>query len=99
MVILERQQGEIYKMTQHIYRVLEIIGSEKYIIRIKFNNLNLFGINISGIKIFNDLEVSLYMNGLDIKNLSHKIIFNYRIASLYMVTQRLKIFLLNNFEV
>ena len=80
-------------MTQHIYRVLEVIGGEKYIIRIKINNINLFRIN------FNGLEVSLFMNGLDIKNLSHKVIFNYRIASLYLITQRLKIFLLNNFTI
>lgn len=78
-------------MTEHIYRVLEVIGSEKPMINI----------------IINDLDVSLYMNGfkvikynndLDVEHLNQTYVYNFRIASLYMITQRLKIFLLTNFD-
>ena len=45
------------------------------------------------IKIFSG-EVSLYLIRLKVKN-----IFDLKILSLYFITQKLKIFLLNNFEV
>ena len=85
MVILERQQGEINKMTQHIYRVLEIVGGEKSItFKILYNQ--------------SSAEVSLFMFGFKIIKSNKSQVNIYRIVSLYMVTQRLKIFLLNNFK-
>lgn len=49
------------------------------------------------IKIYS-VEVSLFMFGFKIIKSNKSQVNIYRIVSLYMVTQRLKIFLLNNFK-
>ena len=71
-------------MTSQIYRVLEVIGGEKSIT----------------IKIY-PVEVSLFMVGIKINKLVDLdfVDLGIKILSLYFITQRLKIFLLNNFEV
>ncbi len=80
-------------MTEHIYRVLEIVGGEKSIaVKLYCNQLsNRYSV-----------EVSLFLFGFKIikTNKSQEIftMINFRIASLYMITQRLKIFLLTNFD-
>ncbi len=77
-------------MTEHIYRVLETIGGEK-------------SITIRLLNKYFSVEVSLFLFGFKITNINRSqeiiTILNFRIASLYLYTQRLKIFLLNNFEV
>lgn len=49
------------------------------------------------VKMFS-VEVSLFMLGFKIIKSNKSQANIYRLASLYMVTQRLKIFLLNNFQ-
>ncbi len=49
------------------------------------------------IKLFS-VEISLFMFGFKIIKSNKSQVNIYRVASLYMVTQRLKIFLLNNFQ-
>ncbi len=44
------------------------------------------------------VEISLFMFGFKIIKSNKNQVNIYRLASLYMVTQRLKIFLLNNFQ-
>lgn len=81
-------------MTSQIYRVLEVIGSEKPVLNINIPDVKIFNIFIT------DLDVFLFMNGLDIKYKNGLDIkrYNFRTVSLYLITQRLKIYLLNNFS-
>jgi len=71
-------------MTKHIYRVLEIVGGEKSIT----------------IKLFS-VELSLYLLRFKVNKLIDLdvIDLDIKILSLYFITQKLKIFLLNNFTV